>query len=378
MTTDYVPTTYSNVLDPMLARGARPGQGGHLEADPAEASQALARLQASCWSCLAAEIAQTLGLEEAQDIVRQAVRGTGRYRGNEIRSEVEKHGLPLDVPHLLDYWDYATDEAVELTEYAREPHYYAHEVPGCGFWDQMRELCPQPLAIAMCEEIHVAVAKEYNPAMDVWYPALLSRGEARCIFRWEMSHEAAEKAAERAHDATSAAEKAGTPLAGEREPQEADAARSYRAIARLHVIFYHHTVDQLLRTVGEDSTEDILRRAMKKWGTWRGQEMRQDHQRRSWPRNLETFITYFDDPAAGNAWVAENVVLTKTEHSKDITSSAFSEWFEKLATGRFALPMYEEALPAQASAYDPGLQMSIPKLLERGDSFSSYLYTLVP
>jgi len=199
-----MPATYTNILNQMLARGAKPGQGGHLEADAADASQALVRLQASCWSCLAAEIALTFGLEGAEPIIRQAVRRAGRYRGNEIRREVEKRGLPLDVPHLLDYWDYATDEAVDVMEYDREPHYYAHEVPGCGFWDQMTELCPQPLAIAMCEEIHVAVAKEYNAAMDVWYPALLSRGQARCIFRWEMSHEAAAK-------------KAGQPLPGERE-----------------------------------------------------------------------------------------------------------------------------------------------------------------
>jgi hypothetical protein len=376
MSTEYVPATYSNTLDQMLARGAKPGQGGHLEATPAEASLALVRLQASCWSSLASEIAQVYGLEGAEPIIREIVRRAGRYRGNEIRRNVEKRGLPLDVPHLLDYWDYATDEAVDLTEYDREPEYYAHEVPGCGFWDQMMEVCPQPLAIAMCEEIHVAVAKEYNPAMDVWYPALLSRGQARCIFRWEMPHKAAEKAAKRAHHATKAAKKAGQPLAGERGPQKPNAARSYSAIARLHVVFYHYAADQLLRTVGEDTTDDILRRAMRKWGSWRGQEMREDHQRRGWPFNLESFITYLDDPAAGDAWVAENVKLTPTEHSKDITESAYSEWFDKLATGRFALPLFEEALPAQVQAYNPAMEMSIPLLMERGDSKSRFVYTI--
>ena len=289
---------------------------------------------------------------------------------------MEKRGLPLDVAHLLDYWDYATDEAVDVMEFDREPHYYAHEVPGCGFWDQMTELCPQPLAIAMCEEIHVAVAKEYNAAMDVWYPALLSRGQARCIFRWEMSHEAAERATEQAHHATKAAKKSGQPLAGEQEPQKPNAARSYRAIARLHVVFYHYVADQLLRTVGEDTTEDILRRALRKWGAWRGEEMRQDHERRGRPLTLETFITFFDDPAAGDAWVAENINLAPNEHSKDITSSAYSEWFQKLATGRFAIPMWNEALPAQAKAYNSAMEMTIPQLIERGDPISRFVYTL--
>jgi hypothetical protein len=228
----------------------------------------------------------------------------------------------------------------------------------------------------MCEEIHVAVAKQYNPAMDVWYPALLSRGQARCIFRWEMPHKVAEKAAKRAHSATKAAKKAGEPLAGERGPQKPNAARSYSAIARLHVIFYHYAADQLLRTAGEDTTDDILRRAMRKWGSLRGQEMREDHQRRGWPLNLESFITYFDDPAAGDAWVAENVKLTRSEHSKDITASSYSEWFDKLATGRFALPLFEEALPAQAQAYEPKMEMSIPQLMERGDPITRFVYTM--
>ena len=78
MTTRYMPATYTNILDQMLARGAKAGQGGHLEADAADASQALVRQQASCWSCLAAEIALTFGLEQAEPIIRQAVRRAGR------------------------------------------------------------------------------------------------------------------------------------------------------------------------------------------------------------------------------------------------------------------------------------------------------------
>jgi len=376
MTTQYVPATYTNILDLMLARGIKPGQGGHPEAEPAEAALAMVRLQASCWSHLAAEIDSIFGPQEAESLVRETVRRLGRYRGNEIRREVERRGLPLDVPHLLDYWDYAADEAVDMTEYDREPHYYAHEVPGCGFWDQMEGICPQPLAIAMCEEIHVAVAKEYNPAMVVWYPAILSRGQAKCIFRWEMTQEAAEKAAAQAERATEAAKKGGLPLLGEREPQQPDPARSYSAMARLHVIFYHYVADQLLRTVGEERTEDILKRAMAKWGTWRGEEMRRDHQNRGWPLNLETFITYFDEPSAGDAWVAENVKLTATEHTKDITTAAFSEWFETLGTGRFALPMFEEALPAQAKAYNSAMELTIPQLMERGDPVSRLVYKI--
>ena len=376
MTDEYTPATYTRTLDKMLARGARPGQGGHLEGIAVEVSPAMVRLQSSCWSCLAAEIASTLGMDAAKPLVREIVRRLGRYRGNEIRREVERRGLPLDMPHLVDYWDYDSGETAAILESTREPHYYAHEVPGCGMWDQLEQLCPQPLAIIMCEEVHVAVAQEFNPTMDVWYPALLSRGQERCIFRWEMPYEAAEEAAERARRTSEAARKAGKELEGERGPQEPDSARSYRALARLQVVFYHHSVDQLLRTVGEEQTEEIVRRAMRRWGAWRGEEMRLDHEKRGWPLNVETFITYFDEPAAGDAWVAENVSLNATAHRKDIIRSAYSEWFDRLGTGRFAVPMFEDALPAQVQAYNPEIRLSIPKLMERGDPLTVVTYAM--
>jgi hypothetical protein len=377
MSAEYMPATYTNILDQMLARGAEPGQGGHLEASAAEIGLALARLDSSCWSFLMTEIANVFDMDRAEPLVRETVRRIGRYRGNDMRREVERRGLPLDVQHLLDYWDYNTEEAVNTVEHEREPHYMAFDVLNCSFHDQMDRLCPQPLAIAMCEEVHIAVAREFNPAISVWYPALLTRGESKCVFRFSMPREVAEEAAKQAERASEAARSSGRPLAGERQAQKADAVTSHRTLARQHVIFYHYAADQLARAVGEERAEDIVRRAMRKWGAWRGTMMREDHQKRGWPLNIQTFITYSDDPAAGDAWVAENVKLAPSEHAKDITISPYTISFERMGTGRFAIPFFEEALPAQAKAYDPDFEVRIPMLMERGDSFSRFCYKMV-
>ena len=103
--------------------------------------------------------------------------------------------------------------------------------------------------------------------------------------------------------------------------------------------------------------------------------MREDHQKRGWPLNIQSFITYSDDPSAGDAWMAENVILTPCEHTKDVTAFAYTTMFDKLGTGRFAIPMFEEALPAQAEAY-PVIRVTIPKLMERGDSISRFCYEM--
>ena len=44
---------------------------------------------------------------------------------------------------------------------------------------------------------------------------------------------------------------------------------------------------------------------------------------------------------------------------------------------RFMLSsMFEEALPAQAKADNSAMEMTIPQLMERGDSISRFVYTI--
>ncbi len=95
-----------------------------------------------------------------------------------------------------------------------------------------------------------------------------------------------------------------------------------------------------------------------------------------WPLDVSNLITYFDDPAAGDAWVAQNVHLSATEHSKELSVSAYSAMFQKMGTGAFAAIFFEESLPALAKAYNPRIAVVIPRLMERGDPVSEFRFTL--
>lgn len=375
--TEYVPSSYTHILDRLLSRRAPVGQAGRLEGDTEDITQAITRLDTAMYGFLASEIADTLGIDRADSILRDAVKDFGRYRGNDMRREVERRGLPLDVQRLLEYWDLpAIEESWEMQHKDRSPHYEGYDLPGCPFHDYLRYLCPQQLNVLMCEEVHVAVAKEFNPEIDVWYPSLLTRGQDRCLFRFSMTLDAAERAAHQAERLRDEAKKEGKTLEGEKEPGTTDPATAYRMMARLFGIFYHSIVNELLRALGQDQTEDIVRRAMRKWGDWRGSDMAQDHKNRGWPLNLETFVKYYDDLAAGDAWVAENVKLGPNQYTIDIAKSAFADSFDRLGTGKFAAMLWEESLPAQAKAYHPDIEVSIPKLIERGDPVSSIRYTM--
>jgi hypothetical protein len=373
----YIPSSYTHLVDHLLSCQAPTGQGGHLEADTEDVTRALTRLDTAMYAFLACDIADALGPQRADAILRQGVRDFGRYRGNDIRRDVESRGLPLDVQRLLEYWDLPSlEESWDMQHKDRSPHYEGYDLPGCPFHDYLRNLCPQQYAVLMCEEVHVAVAKEFNPEIDVWYPSLLTRGQGRCLFRFSMTLDAAERAAHQAERLHHEAEKQGRALEAEKEAGMTEPFVAYHMMARLFCLFYHSLVNELLRAIGQDQTENIVRRATRKWGDWRGRDMAQDHTERGWPLNVENFVRYYDDLAAGDAWVADNVILTPEEHSKDVTTSAFAQFFNRLGTGRFAAMLWEEALPAQARAYKPNIETSIPKLIERGDHVTAIRYSM--
>jgi hypothetical protein len=373
MTEAYVPAYYCNYVDSLVARGAEQGQGGHMEASPDEAHPALYRLSFSHYSLLWSEIARTLGMDRAKVLMKRELWNRGRHWGGQTRDRIEGRGLPLDVGSLRGgYPDgLLPDEEKRRKGYVSSPHYVYFESYGCVSWDQMKRLMPRELTILHCEDIHVNMAREYNPDVTQWSDALLSKGHSKCSFIYEMTFEAAERAAEVARRYRERAKREGWKLQGKwegpRKPPDSD---EYGKI----VYRYHFPIDELLRTVEEEQVEALVRRAMCKWGAWRGRMMREDHEKRGWELNVRNLITYFDEPAHGDAWVAENVVLTDTEHSKDVVKSAIMDHFEEMGTGRFAPPYHEEVLPAMARAYNPAIEVTIPKLMERGDSYSRFEY----
>lgn len=361
----YVRCAYEPLLEELLARPPLIGQGGRWEANSDQIFMALVRLEALLSSFLAREIKQTFG-EQARDLVRAAAAGYGRYRGTEIRRRVEKLGLPLDIPHMWEWWDLAVTSSREEERMNDdlEPYYHGFEVPACPFNDIYQLHYPPDLMALHCEAMHEAAFKGYNPAMEFWLPALMPRGEGRCTFRLRIPTDEAERIERR---------KTGAP-----DPVRGldDTETAYRLMVRKVVIVYHFFTDALLSSVGRERTESLLRRALANWGTERGREMREAHLAHGLPLNLESFVTYYDDPAADAAWLAQNVRLAADEYHLEITKSAYSDLFDTVATGPLALIFHEEALPAQARAYNPQIRMTIPRLMELGDPVTEYHYVM--
>jgi hypothetical protein len=361
----HTPCAYSPLLDELLSSQIQVGQGGRWEGNPDQIYMALVRLEALLSSSLAREIKQTYG-EQAEELVKAGAAGYGRYRGEEIRRRVEKLGLPLDIPHMWDWWDLAvtSSRAEERMNDDLEPYYHGFEVPACPFNDIYQVYYPPDLMALHCESMHEAAFKGFNPALEFWLPALMPRGEGRCIFRMRIPNDEAEKIERR--------------KTVESEPVRGldDTVTAYRLMARKVVIVYHFFMDALLDKVGREPTESLLRRALANWGALRGHEMQVVHLARGLPLDMQSFVTYYDDPAAETAWEAKDFRLTSSDYHVEITHSAYSDHFDVLGTGPLAAIFFEEALPAQAKAYNPQITMTIPRLIERGDLVTEFHYTM--
>lgn len=359
------PSAYEALLDELLNRPPAVGQGQRWEGNPDQIYMAMVRLEALLSSCLAREIKQTCGTQ-ARELVRAGAGGYGRYRGTEIRRRVERLGLPLDIPRMWAWWDLPVTSSREEERMNDDlaPYYHGFEVAACPFNDVYQRYYPPDLMALHCEAMHEAAFRGYNPAMDLWLPSLMPRGQGRCIFRLRIAEAEAERI-ERS--------KGDTP-----DPVRGldDTVTAYRLMARKVVIVYHFFAGALLTAVGKEQTEGVLRRALANWGAVRGREMQEAHLARGLPLNLESFVHYYDDPAAETAWTAQDVRLSAAEYHIEVKDSAYSDLFYDLGTGALAAILFEEALPAQARAYNPQISTAIPRLKERGDPISVFDYCL--
>jgi len=353
-----------------------------VEATLTEVAALSARLRATCYSFLSRQLVSDIGLERAGPLLCSAIRSWGRYRGEIIRGHLEERALPLDVEHLHNWWDQPSPaEVYGMADGVSEPHFHTHDCTWCPVNDFMTGLCPESLMVQYCEEVHVAVAKAVNPEIEVWYPALLTRGHAKCVFRFIMSQEAALRAAAVAHEVRNLRQAAGLPVAEDVHEvapwrRGVDPVTCYTMLSRLFYRTFHFVTNEMARWLGRQTSMSILGKAMREWGAWRGADMSRDHLSRGWPLNVENFVKFYDVPVVADAGVAEDVQLDAVSHRRVVTRSVATDIFAEMGTGVFAVPLYEDAMPAQARAYHPAMRLEIPRLMERGDRVSEYQITM--
>jgi hypothetical protein len=68
--------------------------------------------------------------------------------------------------------------------------------------------------------------------------------------------------------------------------------------------------------------------------------------------------------------------LTTEEHVRIVKKSLFADTFDELGTGKLGILFEEESLMAQVMAYNSSIEVTIPRLIERGDEVSEFRFKL--
>ncbi len=147
----YVPATYSTNLEIILKGSPAIGQGGQIETSFEGVYRCQARLRGKLYSFLASEIQKAIGEEAAETLLRKAVLRYGRYRGETIRRDLERAGLPCDVEYLHKWWDHPSQEPIAPKGYTKTtkttlpllPHWTGHSTSHCTIFDGFKSVCPE-------------------------------------------------------------------------------------------------------------------------------------------------------------------------------------------------------------------------------------------
>jgi len=376
--------SYAMILEGMVATSRPVGHGGKLDADRSQATRVGDRILTSCYTFLANEVMNAHTYRRGQDLLTEAVRNWGRYRGMAMRRDLLARGLAPTVQNLVRYYDNAASDDPEYEEQldhkASTSLCQENLTPWCPMYDVWQDLPTQPaVAQALCVEVHRMQARAFNPVIRMSHPdGVLTSGAPGCTFRWEMSSEdtdMAKKVASRLKQDSPPEPR--HPAMSRFDVKALDNTMSYRLQARLTALLYHYVLDAVLHEDGMETAETIACTAMEKWGKWRGSEMRAEHEQRGWPLRVENLVKYSDDPAAGDGWTARTYRLSSNEYYLEMDFSPYTWIFWEMGTPvPLSTPFWELSLEHQARAYNPSIAFSAPRLMERGDDISLFQYIL--
>ncbi|MFF1831554.1 hypothetical protein [Paenarthrobacter sp. NPDC058040] len=124
--------------------------------------------------------------------VRSAVRSIGRERGEALRADHLKRGLPLNIKTEMDNWD---GPLVSVWTWKQEstltPNTWKQECTWCPYasaWSQFGAE-GQKFGYLYDVELHTTLYNTYLPGTVVRWETLKTRGDATCGFRIEASDE---------------------------------------------------------------------------------------------------------------------------------------------------------------------------------------------
>jgi hypothetical protein len=307
------------------------------------------------WAMLYYHMAKTFcdrfGLE-GEAALRRAVREYGRARGLAMRARHLAEGRPINLESLFGHYDLPSDPRTSRNLFELTPETRLSATKTCQFADLwMEKEDGDHLGRIYCEEVHHAIFEAYDSAVQVNLTQTLTQGDDCCRFAVYL-RPANQLGAEQAVPRYSPPEYEETPIT---------------RITDLFIALYYHMAREMVDTFGNEG-ERALRHAIRQFGAERGRRMRKQHEEEGLPINLVTLHGQdTKDRPADPRTEAVTHKLTPGVRETDVSKCGFHEAWRDWGGTDVALIYCQEVHHAMWQAYDPEIEVNLPKTLTNGD-----------
>lgn len=140
-------------------------------------------------------------------------------------------------------------------------------------------------------------------------------------------------------------------------------------LENLYGLIYYFMAKETVDTFGKEG-EEVVKRALKKYGNYRGKLLRAEHDKKGIEANVKNLFEHYDlpqDPRTNR----KRFVMNEKEKVSEYYSCQFAEMWQMLDGTEKGSPigtLYCEAFhPAMYEGYDSDISLNLPRTFTYGD-----------
>ena len=149
---------------------------------------------------------------------------------------------------------------------------------------------------------------------------------------------------------------------------------STEKMARAMAALFYYMADEMIKKYGDDAKFTILE-GIRRFGEWRGQEIRKQVLAAGEELNLGNLFKYYDLPL-WVAWHMEVIEDSETQRVTEVSYCPMADTWEKLGASRIGA-IYCYVDPALVKGYNPGFKFAHENKLPESCSSCRLVYTAV-
>lgn len=130
-------------------------------------------------------------------------------------------------------------------------------------------------------------------------------------------------------------------------------------------VIYWHVSKTVMEKLGKKGIEAV-REGIRKYGTYRGERLREEHLQQGLELNVENLMNYYDLQTQYSL-NRKRFVFTPDELISEVYECPHYKVWKALGELGIGVAYCEEFHPAMWSAYNPKMKLRMPKILTKGD-----------